>query len=235
MATFTLTIVTAESQVFSEEVDSLVAPGIDGQLGILPSHAPLMTQLQPGEMTVRSGGNENVLAVTGGFMEVLNNKVTILADTAEMDEEIDLDQPHRRQSDQRKWHGDGDQYPGDQYADPTTNRVRRFIEHDCKGRQRDRGNKDPAHSHRHEAPPEGGAPLRVSGRRQVIYCHSHQGACEKRNRQISSVDVVPTYLLGQQQDAECSRAGVEDHSLTTLWLVRVQQRGTPKPHHESQY
>ena len=91
MATFTLTIVTAESQVFSEEVDSLVAPGIDGQLGILPSHAPLMTQLQPGEMTVRSGGNENVLAVTGGFMEVLNNKVTILADTAEMDEEIDLD------------------------------------------------------------------------------------------------------------------------------------------------
>ena len=82
MATFTLTIVTAERQVFSEEVDALVAPGIDGQLGILPNHAPLMTQLQPGEMTVRSGNDETVLVVTGGFMEVLNNRVTILADTA---------------------------------------------------------------------------------------------------------------------------------------------------------
>ncbi len=91
MATFTLTIVTAESQVFSEEVDSLIAPGIDGQLGILPNHAPLMTQLQPGEMTIRSNNDDNVLAVTGGFMEVLNNRVTILADTAEMDVAIDLD------------------------------------------------------------------------------------------------------------------------------------------------
>jgi F-type H+-transporting ATPase subunit epsilon len=91
MATFTLTIVTAESEVFSEDVDSLIAPGIDGQLGILPGHAPLMTQLQPGEMTVRFNNDENVLAVTGGFMEVLNNKVTILADTAEMDVAIDLE------------------------------------------------------------------------------------------------------------------------------------------------
>lgn len=91
MATFKLTIVTAESELLSEEVDALVAPGIDGQLGILPNHAPLMTQLQPGEMTVRSGNNENVIAVTGGFMEVLNNRVTILADTAEMDTAIDLE------------------------------------------------------------------------------------------------------------------------------------------------
>ena len=91
MATFTLTIVTAESQVFSEEVDMLIAPGIEGQLGILPNHAPLMTQLQPGEMTIRFGSDESVLAVTGGFLEVLNNQVTILADTAEMDKEIDLD------------------------------------------------------------------------------------------------------------------------------------------------
>jgi F-type H+-transporting ATPase subunit epsilon len=91
MATFTLTIVTVESEVFSEEVDSLIAPGIDGQLGILPGHAPLMTQLQPGEMTVRSNSDENVLVITGGFMEVLNNKVTILADTAEMDVAIDLE------------------------------------------------------------------------------------------------------------------------------------------------
>ena len=91
MATFKLTIVTAERQVFSEDVDSLQAPGIDGQLGILPNHAPLMTQLQPGEMTVRSGNDENVLVVTGGFLEVLNNNVTILADTAELDVAIDLE------------------------------------------------------------------------------------------------------------------------------------------------
>ena len=91
MATFKLTIVTAEREVFSEDVDSLVAPGIEGQLGILPNHAPLMTQLQPGEMTVRSGNDENVLIVTGGFLEVLENKVTILADTAEMDVAIDLE------------------------------------------------------------------------------------------------------------------------------------------------
>jgi len=91
MATFKLTIVTAEREVFSEDVDSLQAPGIDGQLGILPNHAPLMTQLQPGEMTVRSGNDENVLVVTGGFLEVLNNNVTILADTAELDVAIDLE------------------------------------------------------------------------------------------------------------------------------------------------
>ena len=91
MATFTLTIVTAESELFSEEVDALVAPGIDGQLGILPSHAPLMTQLQPGQMTIRSGNDETVLAVTVGLMKVLNNRVTILADTAEMDHAIDLE------------------------------------------------------------------------------------------------------------------------------------------------
>ena len=91
MATFKLTIVTAEREVFSEDVDSLQAPGIEGQLGILPNHAPLMTQLQPGEMTVRSGNDENVLVVTGGFLEVLNNNVTILADTAELDVAIDLE------------------------------------------------------------------------------------------------------------------------------------------------
>ncbi len=91
MATFKLTIVTAEREVFSEDVDALIAPGIEGQLGILPNHAPLMTQLQPGEMTVRSGNDENVLVVTGGFLEVLNNNVTILADTAELDVAIDLE------------------------------------------------------------------------------------------------------------------------------------------------
>jgi F-type H+-transporting ATPase subunit epsilon len=84
-----LEIITAERQVYSDEVDAVVAPGIEGQLGILPHHAPLMTVLQPGELLIRKGGEEAFLAVTGGFMEVLGNKVTVLADAAERSEEID--------------------------------------------------------------------------------------------------------------------------------------------------
>ena len=84
-----LQIITAEREVFSGEVDALVAPGIEGQLGILPRHAPLMTILQPGELMVRSGGEESFLALSGGYMEVLGNQVIILADAAEDVDEID--------------------------------------------------------------------------------------------------------------------------------------------------
>jgi len=84
-----LEIITAERQVFGEEVDMVIAPGIDGQLGILPHHAPLMTVLQPGEITIRKGGSDDYLAVTGGFLEVLGNRVSILADAAERSDEID--------------------------------------------------------------------------------------------------------------------------------------------------
>lgn len=84
-----LEIITAERQVYADDVDSLQAPGIEGYLGILPHHAPLMTMLRPGEMVIRKGGQEEYLAITGGFLEVLNNKVTILADACERSEEID--------------------------------------------------------------------------------------------------------------------------------------------------
>jgi len=90
MAGIRLDIVTAERQVFSEEVDVVVAPGIEGELAILPHHAPLMTALQPGELRVRRGGEEFSLAVSGGFLEVRPDRVTILADTAERAEEIDI-------------------------------------------------------------------------------------------------------------------------------------------------
>ena len=82
-------IITAEKIVYSDEVDIVVAPGSEGQLGILPHHAPLMTMLQPGELMVRSDGEESFIFVSGGFLEVLANKVTVLADTAERAEEID--------------------------------------------------------------------------------------------------------------------------------------------------
>lgn len=91
MATMRLEIVTAERRVYSEDVDMLVAPGIDGQLGILPNHAPLLTALQPGEIRVDKDGEESYMAVSGGFLEVLANRVTILADTAERAEEIDIE------------------------------------------------------------------------------------------------------------------------------------------------
>ena len=83
-------IVTAESVVHSDEVDLLVVPGIDGEMAILPSHAPLMTMLQPGELIVRKGGEDSSIFVSGGFFELMNDKVTILADSAERAEEIDL-------------------------------------------------------------------------------------------------------------------------------------------------
>ena len=90
MPSMRLEIVTAERVVYSEEVDVLVAPGIDGELGILPRHAPLLTVLQPGEIRVVKDGEESYIAVSGGFLEVLGSKVTILADTAEHAGEIDI-------------------------------------------------------------------------------------------------------------------------------------------------
>ena len=84
-----LEIVTAERVVYSDDVDILVAPGIEGELGILPHHAPLLTMLQPGELRVVKDGQEEYMAVSGGFLEILANTVTVLADTAERVDEID--------------------------------------------------------------------------------------------------------------------------------------------------
>jgi F-type H+-transporting ATPase subunit epsilon len=90
MATTRLDIVTAEREVFSDEVDEVVAPGVEGQLGILPHHAPLMTTLLPGELLVKKGGEEFYLAISGGFIEVRPDRIIILADAAERVEEIDI-------------------------------------------------------------------------------------------------------------------------------------------------
>jgi F-type H+-transporting ATPase subunit epsilon len=90
MAKIRLDIVTAERMVYSEDVDEVIAPGVEGQLGILPHHSPLMTMLSPGELVVKQDGTEVILAVSGGFMEVRPDRVIVLADTAERAEEIDL-------------------------------------------------------------------------------------------------------------------------------------------------
>lgn len=84
-------LVTADRVVVQEEnVDMVVAPGTDGELGILPRHVPLITTLQPGELRVKQGGSETSILVSGGFMEVTPEKVLVLADAAERSEEIDL-------------------------------------------------------------------------------------------------------------------------------------------------
>jgi F-type H+-transporting ATPase subunit epsilon len=89
MPVFTIDIVTAERIVYSAEVDEVIAPGVEGQLGILPHHAPLMTILQAGELVVRKGGEEHIMAISGGFLEVRPDRVIVLADQAERAEEID--------------------------------------------------------------------------------------------------------------------------------------------------
>ena len=84
-----LEIVTAERTVLSDEVDQVNAPGAAGRMGVLPRHEPLMTTLIPGELTIVKGAERIPFAVSGGFMEVLPDRVTILADTAERADEID--------------------------------------------------------------------------------------------------------------------------------------------------
>ena len=84
-----LEIVTAERTVMSDEVDQINAPGAAGRMGVLPRHEPLLTTLIPGELTIVKGAERIPFAISGGFMEVLPDRVTILADTAERADEID--------------------------------------------------------------------------------------------------------------------------------------------------
>jgi F-type H+-transporting ATPase subunit epsilon len=86
-----LDIVTAERVVLSEGgFDIVIAPGIEGELGILPRHAPLMTILHIGELRARRGNEEIDMAIAGGFLEVRDDTVTVLADAAERSDEIDI-------------------------------------------------------------------------------------------------------------------------------------------------
>jgi F-type H+-transporting ATPase subunit epsilon len=90
MSTMRVDIVTADRVVYSEDVDIVIAPGTQGELGILPHHTPLMTTLQPGELIMRKGDEEYSLAISGGFLEVRPDRVIVLADAAERADEIDI-------------------------------------------------------------------------------------------------------------------------------------------------
>ncbi|MGA2005851.1 MAG: F0F1 ATP synthase subunit epsilon [Terriglobales bacterium] len=88
--TFQLEIVTPAKLVVKDAAEEAQIPGLDGYLGILPGHAPLITELKVGAITYKSGGTTHTLAVAWGFAEVLPDKVTILAETCERPQEIDV-------------------------------------------------------------------------------------------------------------------------------------------------
>ena len=88
--TLSVHVVTAEREVYTEEgVDEVIAPGIEGELTVLPHHAPLLTMIKAGVLRLVKGADETDVAITGGFLEVKDDRVTILADAAERAEEID--------------------------------------------------------------------------------------------------------------------------------------------------
>jgi F-type H+-transporting ATPase subunit epsilon len=86
-----LEIVTPERLVYEDEVESVNVPGVEGELGILPHHAPLVSTLGYGELRIRKGGAEESFAIVGGFVQVRPDKVVVMAETADLASEIDLE------------------------------------------------------------------------------------------------------------------------------------------------
>jgi F-type H+-transporting ATPase subunit epsilon len=86
-----LEIVTPERLAYSDEVDAVIVPGSDGELGILPHHAPLVSTLGMGELRIRKGGLEESFAIVGGFVQIRPDKVVVMAETADLAAEIDLE------------------------------------------------------------------------------------------------------------------------------------------------
>ena len=89
-----LDIVTPERLAYSDDVDEVVCPGIEGELGILPHHAPLLTTLGFGELRIRKGADQESFAIAGGFLQVRPDRVVVMAETAELGSEIDLERAH---------------------------------------------------------------------------------------------------------------------------------------------
>jgi F-type H+-transporting ATPase subunit epsilon len=86
-----LEIVTPERLAYSGEVDSVQVPGSEGEMGILPHHAPLVSMLGIGELVIRTAGGEELFAIAGGFVQVRPDKVVVMAETADLASEIDLE------------------------------------------------------------------------------------------------------------------------------------------------
>jgi F-type H+-transporting ATPase subunit epsilon len=86
-----LEIVTPERLAYEDDVDMVIAPGSEGELGILPHHAPLLTTLGVGELRIKKGGGEESFAIIGGFLQVRPDKVVVMAETADLASDIDLE------------------------------------------------------------------------------------------------------------------------------------------------
>jgi F-type H+-transporting ATPase subunit epsilon len=109
-----LEIVTPERKVFDEVVDAVTIPTTNGEIGVLPNHAPLISTLKPGILTIANRGANERLAIAGGFVEVSANKVSILADTAERADEVNVESARaERESAERvlgSWSGTEDAF-----------------------------------------------------------------------------------------------------------------------------
>ncbi len=89
MATLKLEIVTPEAKIYSEDVDMVTLPGVEGEMGIYPMHVPLMTQISSGELVARKNGQDHFLAIGEGFVEITGNRVAVLTDMAIKADDID--------------------------------------------------------------------------------------------------------------------------------------------------
>jgi F-type H+-transporting ATPase subunit epsilon len=90
MSTLLLEIVTPERKVYSDDVDMVIVRGNQGELGIMPNHIPLVTPLEVAPIVIKKGDQEHLVAVSGGFVEVRKDKVVVLAESAELPEQIDV-------------------------------------------------------------------------------------------------------------------------------------------------
>ncbi|HEY3334268.1 MAG TPA: F0F1 ATP synthase subunit epsilon [Candidatus Limnocylindrales bacterium] len=97
-----LEIVTPERLAYSDDVDMVLVPGIEGELGILPHHTPLVSLLGVGELKIRKGGDEESFAIAGGFLQVRPDKVVVMAETAEIDSDIDLERAQKARAEAEK-------------------------------------------------------------------------------------------------------------------------------------
>ena len=97
-----LEIVTPERLAYEDDVDMVLVPGIDGELGVLPNHTPLVSILGVGELKIRKGGDEETFAIAGGFLQVRPDKVVVMAETAEIDSDIDLDRAQKARDEAEK-------------------------------------------------------------------------------------------------------------------------------------
>ncbi len=86
-----LEIVTPERQAYSDTVESVYCPGTEGEFGVLPHHAPMLSMLGVGELRIQKGGEEEFFAIAGGFVQVRPDKVVVMAELADMASEIDLE------------------------------------------------------------------------------------------------------------------------------------------------